>query len=247
MHVLVAFIIGIALYSGFHPVKEAPKDRMHVVVDTNAQTRVTDRVTPVSETQNQHLVHQMYDYSCGSAALATILNYHLGEEFKERQVIQGLLQYGNSEKIAEKRAFSLLDMKKFVDVLGYKGVGYKASYEDLETLDVPCILPIKLFGYRHFAVLKGIYKGHVFLADPWRGNISFSKSEFMDKWYKNVIFIVHAKGQQTLSMLKLNKQDLRIIDEDDARRILTDPTLNTRLPIDRRQNNTDKQFRYYKR
>jgi uncharacterized protein len=144
--------------------------------DGTGRVKVRETVTPLEDLNKHNVTKQTYDYSCGSAALATLLNFHLGEKFDERQVIQGLLRYGDSEKIAQRRAFSLLDMKRFVAVLGYKGVGYKAAYDDLSTLEQPCILPIKLFGYRHFAVFRGIYKDHVFLADPWRGNISFTRT-----------------------------------------------------------------------
>lgn len=234
MHVLAAFIITIGLYAGFHPINEAPKNELMITTDGADRVKVRDRLTPIDELNKKNVVRQTYDYSCGSAALATLLNYHFGEDFDERQVIQGLLRHGDSEKIAQRRAFSLLDMKRFVSILGYKGVGYKAAYEDLLTLDRPCILPIKIFGYRHFAVFRGIYKDHAFLADPWRGNISFTQDEFLDKWYQNVIFIVYPEGAQEIALLTLREGDLRFIDEDDARKIIFDPTMNHSAPVDRR-------------
>jgi hypothetical protein len=167
-----------------------------------------------------------------AAAVATLLNYHLGEDLGERQVIQGLLKHGDAEKIAQRRAFSLLDMKRFVAALGYAGTGYKAEIEDLRTLDAPCLLPIKLFGYRHFAVLRGIYKDHVFLADPWRGNISFTLGDFAEKWYRNVIFMVSAPGRAPVDLLRLTEADMRFIDEDMGRKILFDPAHEAKLPID---------------
>jgi predicted double-glycine peptidase len=233
MHVLAAFVIIIAFYSGFHPINDAPKNELMIATDGTDRVKVRETVTSLEELKKQNIVQQTYDYSCGSAALATLLNYHFGEDFDERQVIQGLLKHGDSEKIAQRRAFSLLDMKRFVRVLGYKGVGYKAEYEDLVALDRPCILPIKIFGYRHFAVFRGIHKDHVFLADPWRGNISFTRHEFLEKWYQNVIFIVYPEGAREIALLTLTEGDLRFIDEDDARKIVFDPALNVRPPVDR--------------
>lgn len=233
MHVLAAFLIIIGLYAGFRPINEAPRNELTITTDSADRVKVRENVTSIEDRNKRNVVKQAYDYSCGSAALATLLNYHFGEDFEERQVIQGLLRYGDSEKIAQRRAFSLLDMKRFVNILGYRGVGYKAAYEDLFTLDRPCILPIKIFGYRHFAVFRGIYKDHVFLADPWRGNISFTRHEFMEKWYQNVIFVVFPEGAQEIALLNLTEGDLRFIDEDDARKILFDPALNVKPPVDR--------------
>ena len=247
MHVLAAFLIIIGLYSGFHPINEAPKNELTITTDGADRVKMRETVTPLEDFNKNNIVHQTYDYSCGSAALATLLNYYLGEDFEERQVIQGLLKHGDSEKIAQRRAFSLLDMKRFVGVLGYRGVGYKAEYEDLVTLEQPCILPIKIFGYRHFAVFRGIYKDHVFLADPWRGNISFTKHEFLEKWYQDVIFVVYPEGARELTMLSLREGDLRFIDEDDARKIVFDPALKIKPPVDRWIDDRPGERQVYKR
>jgi len=137
--------------------------------------------------------------------------------------------------------------KGYVKELEISGVGYKAQIEDLKTLNRPGIVPIVIFGYRHFAVFKGIYGGHVFLADPWRGNISFPVAEFEDKWYKNVVFIVHPDGAPELKALRLTEEDLRYIDEDEARRIIFDPTTDATRPVDRRIDNRPGEYQIYRR
>lgn len=231
MVVLAAFAIILSLIAGFHPLKEQPQAEMNLTVGSGEQGRIRTSVRPLSEMEGDHFIKQSFDYSCGSAALAILLNFYLGEKFTEKQVIQGLLQYGDSELIAQRRAFSLLDMKKFVNVLGYQGVGYKADIEDLKTMDKPCLVPIKIFDYRHFAVLKGVHKGHVFLTDPWRGDISFTIEEFGEMWYENVIFVIEPQeGGRVLRALRLKEDDLRFIDEDQARQIIFErqPTLTNR-------------------
>ena len=164
----------------------------------------------------KNLVRQEHDYSCGSAALCTLLNYFLGENLTESQVIYGLMEYGDAQKIAKRRAFSLLDMKRFVNKLGYKGVGYKATIEDMydiAELKHPCIVPIEFSGYRHFTVFRGIHGKHVFLADPFNGNSSYTLADFEDMWYENVVFMVYPEGANTYSALELTNDDLRYIHE----------------------------------
>jgi len=91
-------------------------------------------------------------------------------------------------------------------------------------VNTPCIIPIKIFDYRHFVVFRGVYKGHIFLADPWRGDISFTLEEFVDKWYEKVIFIVSTKDtEKTLALLQLKEEDLVFIDEDTTLQIISDP------------------------
>lgn len=231
MVVVAAFAIVLSLIGGFYTIKDQPKSEINLAIGAaGGEGRIRFDVKPVSEIEGSHMIKQRYDYSCGSAALATLLDFYLGEKFTEKQVIQGLLQYGDAEQIAKRRAFSLLDMKRFVNVLGYQGEGYKVDMEELKTLDKPCIVPIKIYDYRHFAILKGVHKGHVFLTDPWRGDISFTVDEFEDMWYEKVIFMVFKEGRTGLKALRLKEEDLRFIDEDAVRRIIFDhtPTVTNR-------------------
>ena len=222
MVVLAAFAILLSLTAGFYTIKDQPPSEMNLAIMDGAAGRIRPSVKPLSEIEGDHFIKQSFDFSCGSAALAILLRFYLGEKFTEKQVIQGLIQHGDSEQIARRRAFSLLDMKKFVTAIGYDGTGYKADLEDLKTLGKPCLVPIKVLEYRHFAVLRGIYRGHVFLTDPWRGDISFTLAEFKECWYDNVIFVVTPEGGKGLSNLRLREEDLRFITEDSARQIVFD-------------------------
>ena len=68
------------------------------------ELRTDTRVEPLVEQKFRNIVRQAYDYSCGSAALTTVLNFYLGRSLGERQVMEGLLHYGESERIVERRA-----------------------------------------------------------------------------------------------------------------------------------------------
>lgn len=222
MHILVAFVISACILASFHPVSPMPDDEFYMDIGVGAPVCIQQQVTPLSELKDQNITKQSFDYSCGSAALATLLNAYLGENLTERQVIQGLMEYGSKEKIAERRAFSLLDMKRFVNKLGYDGNGFKADLNDLKELDAPCIIPIEFLGYRHFTVLRGFHGNHIFLADPFRGNTSYTIDAFENMWYQNVIFMVDKKNARTFAGLALTNEDLRYIDEDTVLDILTD-------------------------
>ncbi|MDO2321586.1 cysteine peptidase family C39 domain-containing protein, partial [Escherichia coli] len=82
------------------------------------------------------------DYSCGSAALTTLLDYYLGRNLEERQVMEGLLRYGEADKIVQRRGFSLLDMKRYAAALGYKSGCFRAEFSDLDALEHPALVPI---------------------------------------------------------------------------------------------------------
>lgn len=223
MHVVFAFMIFAGLVAGFHPFHTPRQGEMNIAVGSDERLRIRHEITPLSEIINECMVKQNFDYSCGSAALGTILNYYLGENFTEKQIIQGLLEYGDKEQIKKLRAFSLWDMQKFVDALGYKSGGYNAELSDLENPELwPCIVPLELFGYRHFVVLKGIHKGHVFVTDPWRGNSSYSVDQFVKMWYNKILFRVSPKYSRALTCLSLTEKDLRFIDKDMEKTLIFD-------------------------
>ena len=84
-------------------------------------------IRPYSEFKFENIVHQAYDYSCGSAALVTVINNYLGILVTEQQAMEGMLAHGEREKIIERRGFSLLDMKRYVASLGATGAGYRGD------------------------------------------------------------------------------------------------------------------------
>lgn len=219
--VIAAIFAVIASFtSSIYPLQDQPKSEIIIPVPGPGPGTIRAYVNPVSEINKDHLIKQSYDYSCGSAALAILLNFYLGEKFTEKQVIQGLLHYGDITQINKRQAFSLLDMKKFVKALGYQAEGYKAELEDLKSLTTPCIIPIKVMEFRHFVVFRGIYKGHVFLTDPWRGDTSYVLNDFYDIWYEKVMFVVSKENGQVSAALKLKPEDLDYIDETASRQFI---------------------------
>ena len=223
MIVIAAILIVIGLVTAYHPVAERPKGEVNIEMGVGINRSISYNLRPLSEFKKDKVVKQSYDYSCGSAALATILNYNFGEDLDETQVIQGLMEHGDREKIEKRRAFSLLDMKRFIKVLGYKGVGYRAELEDLKTLKEPGIVPVEIFGYRHFVVLKGISDNHVFVADPSQGNSSFDLNKFKSMWKEHIVFIVYPEDEEkTWHPLRLTDEDLRYVNLDTTKKLMFD-------------------------
>lgn len=211
---LMASIITYTMITEFLEVNPQPKGVVHFETGFgDERVRLKETIEPLTELRFNNVVRQAYDYSCGSAALTTLLDFYLGRNFQERQVMEGLLQFGDAEKIAARRGFSLLDMKKLVTALGHPSGGFRAAEEDLVKLDHPAIAPIEYAGFKHFIVIRGVKDGHVYVADPSLGNISFTMSRFLEVWDRNVLFIVFPNGHKPVGGLELRNEDLRVIDE----------------------------------
>ena len=153
----------------------------------------TTRVVTLHEAKYKNLVRQNTDYSCGAAALATILKYGYGIDAGEEVVMEGMLKVGNAEVIRSK-GFSMLDMKRYVESMGMRGRGYRLSEERLKKLRIPVVVLVDINGYKHFSVLKRIAEGEAFLADPVLGNKRMAFEDFKQVWSNRVVFAVIGSG-----------------------------------------------------
>lgn len=175
--------------------------------------RESVQIQPAVVDQFRGIVRQAYDYSCGSAALTTLLNGYGGLHLNEQQTMSGLLQYGEYQRIIERRSFSLLDMKRFVTALGLNSGGYRGEFSDLITLKQPAIIPITYAGFKHFVVYKAYKDGRVYVADPAIGNISFDAIRFQEIWDNNTLFIVDIPQQYQKNFLALKDADMRHVED----------------------------------
>ncbi len=147
------------------------------------------QVESMREARFRHLVRQHTDYSCGAAALATILKYGYRLDVDEATVIEGMMGLADAE-IVQSRGFSLLDIKRYVESLGMRGRGYRIEEDRLRALRVPGLVLMDVRGFRHFVVLKQVVGEHVEVADPILGNRSVPMAEFLESWPSRAVFIV---------------------------------------------------------
>ena len=201
-------------------IKKQPPGAVHYteVLDSRNDSfkrmhRETVEIKPALLDQFQGIVRQAYDYSCGSAALTTLLNGYVGTQLNEQQVMSGLMKFGETDKIVERRSFSLLDMKRFVSALGLESGGYRGEFKDLVNQDQPAIVPISYAGFKHFVVYKGYKNGRVYVADPALGNISFDERRFQDIWENNTLFLINVPEQYRKKFLALKESDMRHVED----------------------------------
>ncbi|GFZ92448.1 C39 family peptidase [Dyella caseinilytica] len=149
----------------------------------------TTHVNSMQALHFANIVRQHTDYSCGAAALATILRYGYHLDVDENTVIDGMLGVADPTLVRQ-RGFSLLDIKHYVELLGLRGRGYRVDISRLRSLRVPAIVLMDVRGYRHFVVLKQIHNTDVELADPILGNRTMQLDDFMKAWPSHVLFVV---------------------------------------------------------
>jgi hypothetical protein len=145
-------------------------------------------VTSMRERRFSGVVRQQYDFSCGSAAVATLMTYHYGRATDEAEVFQAMWENGDQEKIRTE-GFSLLDMKTFLDANGFDSNGYEVPLDKLVDAQIPGITLINTNGYLHFVVIKGVTADEVLVGDPALGMKIYSRDAFEEIW-NGILFVV---------------------------------------------------------
>jgi predicted double-glycine peptidase len=135
-------------------------------------------------------VRQQYDFSCGSAALATLLSHHYGVPVTEQVVFEEMFRNGDQQKIRQ-QGFSLLDMQRFLAARGFRADGFKLPLEKLVESRLPAVVLVSEKGYNHFVVIKGLDGDRVLLGDPSSGTRAVSLQRFTAMWSGKLLFVIH--------------------------------------------------------
>src|SRR5580698_334239 len=175
-------------------------------IDTStlAGVPLVKTVRSMKDIRYSHIVNQQFDYSCGAAALATLLKYGYGIDIPETELIRRMMAFSTPEVVV-KNGFSMLDMKKFVETLGLRGRGFRVASEALYHLQIPVIVLMNSDGYEHFVIVKHAENGLIFVADPALGNRIISEDDFVKKWNGLVFAVVGKPFKEDSPLLQGNE------------------------------------------
>lgn len=186
-------------------------------------------VKSVKELREEGVVLQQLDYSCGSAALATIFTSYLEQPFSEAEIIDFIVRNGNMEKIMVRKGFSLLDLKRFAEAHDVQATGYGLDYDSLRELNVPVLVPLyrEDVDMRHFVIFRGAIEDRVFLADPAIGRQTMMRSEFERLWSPKVgmVFTHPNVPPAAETPLGLGARDATFLSGDNLRAVVLQPVI----------------------
>jgi predicted double-glycine peptidase len=149
-------------------------------------------LTSMKEARFRSTVRQQYDFSCGSAALATLLSHHYGFPVTEQEIFRDMFVRGDQPRI-RREGFSLLDMKRYLATRGFTADGFEQSLDKLAQAGLPAIVLVADNGYRHFVVVKGVQGERVLLGDPSGGTRAMSRQAFEAIWQNRLLFVIHGR------------------------------------------------------
>ena len=155
------------------------------------------KVKSMKERRFRLTVRQKLDFSCGSAALSTLLTYHYGDPVEETTIFKAMWDKGDHQKI-RREGFSLLDLKHFLESRGYSADGYAAPLDRLASVGIPAIVLIREYGYNHFVVVKGIRDGMVAVGDPSLGARVYPLQQFEKMMANKIVFVINGLNQKAV-------------------------------------------------
>jgi len=162
--------------------------------------RIAAHIASLRELRDAGVVRQQRDYSCGAAALATLLTFGVGDTVDEEALLRALLETLSAEQLSalHKDGLSLRELQQLAQARGHWAQGFRLAADQLPRLSRPVIVFIRPGGYRHFAVLKGVRGDRVHLADPSLGNVRMPLYRFLEQWVddsgRGVIFALEPRS-----------------------------------------------------
>ena len=192
----VAAALGVGLLGGAPAVSQAGEVQLRVG-GMNAAVGVES----MQSRWYQTVVAQEYDFSCGAAAVATLLTYHYDDPVDEKEVFRFMWEHGDQERI-QREGFSLLDMKNYLEARGYPADGFRVSLDRIERSRMPAIVLINTEGYLHFVVIKGIREGEVLVGDPALGVTRYAREDFEEVLASDIVFAI--RSEQELARASFN-------------------------------------------
>ncbi|KMS93260.1 hypothetical protein BVRB_033270, partial [Beta vulgaris subsp. vulgaris] len=153
------------------------------------------RLTSLKEARFRTTLPQQYDFSCGSAATATLLTHQYGHPVSEVDVF--VQMYNNGDQAAHPQGRVLVAGHASLPALeglrggrlrgaaGQAAAGERAGDRAAQRSRLP-----------HFVVVKGLRDGRVLLGDPARGTRAMPRSRFEALWDNRVMFVVHNQRER---------------------------------------------------
>lgn len=142
--------------------------------------------------RTEDVILQQRDFSCGAAALATILNKYWGENVTETGILVGIVATLTKPELDERvqNGLTLTDLKRLLEKFGYQAILGKLPVEKLRESKIPLLVGITVNDFDHFVVVRGADDEYVYLADPAIGKVRVPIDEFSKQWQKNTVLVV---------------------------------------------------------
>jgi predicted double-glycine peptidase len=152
---------------------------------------ITERPKTYLDLKFAYTVRQQRDFTCGAAALASILKYHYGMPVTEEMIFWMIVNRYKPEELKQKaeQGFSFEDLIYVAEKLGFKSQAAVIDIAELQKLNGPVILQLNLKRFDHFAVLRKKTDDLAYMSDPLVGQTTLDNAEFKTEFKGPVLAV----------------------------------------------------------
>lgn len=118
-------------------------------------------------------VHQYNSKDCGVACLLSIIKYYGGNNTFEN------IRYLTK---CDEKGVSALNLIEASKKLGFNSKGLKYDINFIYNIKLPAIAHVIINNYYHYVVILKVYKEKIYVFDPAKGNMTYTKLEFIKIW-----------------------------------------------------------------
>ena len=147
-------------------------------------------VQSIKEIKEEEAILQTDEFTCGAAALATVLR-----EYGDDDATEGML-LSMETQLVKGKGLSLFQLQTLAERRGFKAEGYKMELANLYDVTAPLILHLAMPEGGHYMVYKGIQGDRIFLIDPGEGNIRMSLERFVSLWTGHCLALLEKNGEK---------------------------------------------------
>lgn len=127
------------------------------------------------------VVRQYQVADCGPASLVAVVEFFGGRT----STTKARLLCGTNEG-----GTTLLGLREGAEALGLKASGATGSFDDLQTVELPCIAHVARNGLLHFVVVWEVHDLGVLLGDPAGGLERLDRAAFESIWVQKALLLV---------------------------------------------------------
>lgn len=154
--------------------------------DTKTGDRLVRSVASYQTIKFTNVVPQIYDFSCGAASVATLVNGVYGEHYNELDLLKILRPQFPPDvwKVKQRDGFSFADLAFVASRIGYQAEGAEIGFAELVKVKAPVVIQLdKADGkFQHFTVFRGVKDGLILTADPISGLTSYEPGRFANEY-----------------------------------------------------------------
>lgn len=194
-----------------------------VVVDDQKDEENNDKSESQKESRDfKNIVKQTTEYTCGPAALATLINL-MGGNADE-------MQLAKLSGTTEEKGTTMLGLKKAAKELGYNALGKKVSFSKLK--DARYIYLAQTISKDdesgeskdHFLIVKKYEDKKFYIADPVEGNTELTQENFKEVYKGSILKLEVTKNSQVLDPISGETVAIKDLSRESVLEIMEDMT-----------------------